>query len=161
MVIPACPEIHRAVANSWLLSPHPHLLRYIQHIFKIIQTIFRYIILIWVISSVTFCSVFLIETVRIDPISPSIHLSSCTDPHWGKDKDTRLDFLKEEIRVAKLLDHPTLGKKWYNWMSRYSRSVWLIWWRSLPVSAQAGQGLWNCGLVICFWFTVYHHISSP
>lgn len=27
----------------------------------------------------------------------------------GRDKDTRLDFLKEEIRVAKLLDHPTLG----------------------------------------------------
>jgi len=27
----------------------------------------------------------------------------------GRDKDTRLDFLKEEIRVAKLLDHPILG----------------------------------------------------
>eukprot|EP00913_Durusdinium_trenchii_P022125 g20789.t1 len=30
-------------------------------------------------------------------------------PKAGRDKDTRLDFLKEEIRVAKLLDHPTLG----------------------------------------------------
>ena len=29
----------------------------------------------------------------------------------GRDKDTRLDFLKEEIRVAKLLDHPKLGEE--------------------------------------------------
>lgn len=31
-------------------------------------------------------------------------------PKAGKDKDTRLDFLKEEIRVAKLLDHPSIVK---------------------------------------------------
>lgn len=31
-------------------------------------------------------------------------------PKAGRDKDTRLDFLKEEIRVAKLLDHPGIVK---------------------------------------------------
>lgn len=31
-------------------------------------------------------------------------------PKTGRDKDTRLDFLKDEIRVAKLLDHPSIVK---------------------------------------------------